>query len=74
MRREYRTLVIRLNPEAMNRLEPLAGKAGRGVGDHAARAAREFLEDLEDYRLGIAALRRNEPRLSLEELERELQP
>ena len=74
MRREYRTLVIRLNPETMNRLEGLAQQSGRSIGYHASRAICEYLDDLEDYAAGVAALQRNEPTVSLEQLERELQP
>jgi len=74
MRREYRTLLVRLNLETMNRLERLAQQSGRSVGYHAGRAICEFLDDVEDYSAGIAALNRNESRISLEELERELQP
>jgi predicted DNA-binding protein len=72
MRRKCGTLVVTLNLETMNRLERLAQQSGRSVGYHASRAIYEFLDDLDDYSAGIAALKRNESRISLEQLEREL--
>lgn len=65
-------LGIRLEPELEQRLEELARETGRSKSYYAKQAIREFLDDREDYLLGIAALERNEPRISLEELEREL--
>jgi RHH-type rel operon transcriptional repressor/antitoxin RelB len=65
-------LGIRLEPELESRLERLAKKTGRSKSYYARLAIREFLEDREDYLLGMAALERNEPRVSLEDLEREL--
>jgi len=53
-------------------LEKLAKKTGRSKSYYARLAIQQFLEDREDYLLGIAALERNEPRISLDELEREL--
>ncbi len=65
-------LGIRLEPELESRLERLAKETGRSKSYYAKLAIRQFLEDREDYLLGIAALERNEPRISLEELERDL--
>ena len=65
-------LSIRLEPDLESRLERLAKKTGRSKTYYAKLAIREFLEDCEDYLLGIAALERMEPRVSLEDLEREL--
>ena len=39
---------------------------------YAKLAIRQFLEDREDSLLGIAALERKEPRMSLDDLERKL--
>jgi RHH-type rel operon transcriptional repressor/antitoxin RelB len=50
----------------------LAKETGRSKSYYAKLAIRQFLEDREDYLLGIAALERNEPRISLEDLKREL--
>jgi len=65
-------LGIRLEPELESRLERLAKKTGRSKSYYARLAIRQFLEDREDYELGVAALERKEPRISLDELEREL--
>jgi RHH-type transcriptional regulator, rel operon repressor / antitoxin RelB len=65
-------LGIRLDPKLESRLERLAKDTGRTKSYYAKLAIKQFLEDREDYLRGIAALERNEPRLSLEDLEREL--
>ncbi|MDY7001898.1 MAG: ribbon-helix-helix protein, CopG family [Thermodesulfobacteriota bacterium] len=65
-------LGVRLEPELEKRLQSLAEKTGRSKSFYAREAIRQFLEDREDYLLGIAVLERNEPVISLEELERRL--
>ena len=65
-------LGIRLDPELEKRLERLAKETGRSKSYYAKLAIRQYLEDREEYLLGIAALERNEPKISLEDLEREL--
>jgi RHH-type rel operon transcriptional repressor/antitoxin RelB len=65
-------LGIRLEPELEERLERLAKTTGRSKSYYARLAIQQFLEDREDYLLGIAALERNEPRISLKDLERDL--
>lgn len=65
-------LGVRLEPELEARLQRLAKQTGRSKSYYAKLAIRQFLEDHEDYLLGIAALERNEPRISLNDLEREL--
>ncbi len=65
-------LGIKLEPELESRLDRLAKETGRSKTYYAKLAIKQFLEDREDYLRGIAALERNEPRISLEQLEREL--
>jgi RHH-type rel operon transcriptional repressor/antitoxin RelB len=65
-------LGIRLEPELEKRLDRLAKETGRTKSYYAKLAIRRYLEDREDYLLGIAALERKEPRISLNDLEREL--
>jgi RHH-type rel operon transcriptional repressor/antitoxin RelB len=60
---------IRLERKLEKHLERLANQSGRSMSYHANRAIREYLDDREDYLLGIAALERDEPRISLEKLE-----
>ncbi len=65
-------LGIRLEPDLEERLEKLAKKTGRSKSYYAREAIRQFLEDREDYLLGITVLERQEPTISLKELERRL--
>ncbi len=63
-------LGVRLEPELEKRLEKLAKQTGRSKSFYAKEAIRKFLEDREDYLLGIAALEKHTSTVSLEELER----
>ena len=65
-------LGIRLEPPRERRLERLAKKTGRSKSHYAREAIRQYLEDREDYLLGLSALERNEPTISLKNLERRL--
>ena len=65
-------LGIRLEPPLERRLERLAKKTGRTKSHYAREAIRQYLEDREDYLLGLSVLERNEPTISLKELERHL--
>jgi RHH-type rel operon transcriptional repressor/antitoxin RelB len=65
-------LGIRLEPDLDRRLARLARKTGRSKSYYAREAIRQYLEDREDYLLGISVLERQEPTISLRELERRL--
>lgn len=65
-------LGIRLDPQLARRLARLAKRTGRSKSYYAREAIRQYLEDREDYLLGLAVLERNEPTISLDELERRL--
>jgi RHH-type rel operon transcriptional repressor/antitoxin RelB len=65
-------LGIRLDAEMEKRLGKLASQTGRSKSYYAREAIRMFLEDREDYLIGLAALEKQEPRISLEDLEKEL--
>ncbi len=65
-------LGIRLEPTLERRLERLAQKTGRSKSHYAREAIRQYLEDREDYLLGLSVLERNEPTISLKDLERRL--
>ena len=65
-------LGIRLDQELEDKLESLAKETGRSKSYYAREAIRQFLEDREDYLKAIAVLERNEPTISLAELERRL--
>ena len=63
---------IRIGQELESKLEKLARKTGRSKSYYAREAIRQFLEDREDYLLGLAVLERNELTVSLKDLERRL--
>ena len=65
-------LALRLSPEIEQRLEKLAQETGRTKSYYAKKAITEFLQDEEDYLLALTRLEKNNPRLSLEEVERQL--
>jgi RHH-type transcriptional regulator, rel operon repressor / antitoxin RelB len=65
-------LALRLPPDIEKRLDTLAKKTGRSKSFYAREAILRHLEDLEDYHLARRRLARKSRRVSLEELEREL--
>ena len=65
-------LGIRLDKGLERRLSRLAKKTGRSKSHYAREAIRQYLEDREDYLLGLAVLERKEPTIGLEKLERRL--
>lgn len=54
------------------RLDNLAQKTGRSKSFYVRQALQEFLEDREDYLLGLARLEAGGRRVSLEEAAKEL--
>jgi RHH-type rel operon transcriptional repressor/antitoxin RelB len=67
-------LALRLPDEIEKRLEALARKTGRTKSFYAREAIMRHLEDLEDAHLASERLKRTRGRISLEELETELEP
>ncbi len=65
-------LEIRLEPELDARLDKLAKETGRSKDYYATQAIKEYLEDREDYLLGITVFERNEPRTTIADLRKEL--
>ena len=65
-------LGVRLEPRLEAKLASLAKKTGRSKSYYARLAIKLFLEEREDYLKALAVLERNEPTISLEELERRL--
>jgi RHH-type rel operon transcriptional repressor/antitoxin RelB len=65
-------LALRLPADIEKRLDTLAKKTGRSKSFYAREAILRHLEDLEDYYLARRRLARKSRRVSLEELEREL--
>jgi RHH-type rel operon transcriptional repressor/antitoxin RelB len=66
------TLALRLPPEIEKRLENLAKKTGRTKSFYAREAILRHIEDIEDYHLARRRLARRGKRVTLEELEAEL--
>jgi len=67
-----RSMTVRLEDDLDERLGNLARETGRTKSYYTKLALQEFLDEQEDYVLGIAALERREPTTSLELLEKEL--
>ena len=65
-------LAVRLPPEIEKRLDDLARRTGRTKTFYARAAILAYIEDSEDAYLAQARLERGGPRVTLEELEREL--
>lgn len=65
-------LALRLPPEIEARLDALAKKIGRSKSFCAREAIVRQIEDIEDYYLARRCLGRDGPRLTLENLERNL--
>jgi RHH-type rel operon transcriptional repressor/antitoxin RelB len=65
-------LALRLPAQIEKRLDSLAKKTGRSKSFYAREAILRHLEDLEDYHLAQRRLGRQAERVTLEQLEREL--
>jgi RHH-type rel operon transcriptional repressor/antitoxin RelB len=65
-------LGVRLSKDLEQRLVNLSEQTGRTRSYYVKRAIEAFLDDKEEYLLGLAALERNEPTISLQELKKKL--
>ena len=65
-------LALRLPPQIEKRLDNLAKKTGRTKSFYAREAILRHIEDIEDYHLARRRLARRGKRISLEQLESEL--
>jgi RHH-type transcriptional regulator, rel operon repressor / antitoxin RelB len=65
-------LALRLPPEIEERLAALAQKTGRPKSFYVREAIVRHLDDLEEAHLATERLRQSGPRVTLEELEREI--
>lgn len=66
-------LSIRLDPETEHRLDELARSTGRSKSFYAREAILRHLDDMEDRYVAIERLENPAGRVTLEELERELE-
>lgn len=65
-------LAIRLPKQIERRLDNLARRTGRTKTYYAKKAILEFLEDREDYLLGLARLEQSSEKIPLAKVAREL--
>jgi RHH-type rel operon transcriptional repressor/antitoxin RelB len=65
-------LTVRLPADIEKRLDLLAKRTGRTKNFYVRQAILRHIDDLEDYYLARRRLRRNAPRVTLEELERKV--
>lgn len=65
-------LNVRLPKNIETRLVDLSLKTGRSKSYYVCQAIQNFLDSEEDYLLALSRLEKNNPRLSLEELEKHL--
>ena len=65
-------LTVRLEDELERQLDKLAEETGRSKAYFIREAIKKYLEDRSDYLLALKRLEEAGPRVSLEEVEREL--
>lgn len=67
------TLVaVRLTDDLDGRLENLKNETGRSKSYYVKKALEQYLEDREDYLLAVARMEENNPRVSYDEMRKEL--
>ena len=72
IQRSIAMLAVRLPEQLESRLSSLAKSTHRSKSYYVQRALEEFLADQEDHLLALARLEKNNPRLTLEEMEKRL--
>jgi RHH-type transcriptional regulator, rel operon repressor / antitoxin RelB len=65
-------IAVRLEKELEDRLLKLARKTGRTKSYYIRKALNQFLEEREDYLLGLAVLEQNEEYLPISKVRKEL--
>lgn len=65
-------LGVRLDKKTEKRLENLCKETGHTKSYYAKKALQNFLDDKEDYLLGLSVLEKNEPTINLKQLEKAL--
>ena len=65
-------IAVRLDQDLEERLSRLAAETGRSKSYYVREALQSYLEDREDYLLGLAVLEREEELLSIDEVRTEL--
>ena len=70
--KRFQMLGVRLDPETEARLEQLCAETSHTKSYYAKKALIEYLDDREDYLLGLSVLEKNEKTISLNSLEKKL--
>ena len=65
-------IAVRIEKELEDRLTELARKTGRTKSYYIREALNQFLEEREDYLLGLAVLEQNEEYLPISKVRKEL--
>lgn len=72
MRKEYVMLAVRLPDQLENRLNHLAETTHRTKSYYVKQAIVHFLDDYEEHLQAVARLEKNNPRITLKEMEKRL--
>jgi RHH-type rel operon transcriptional repressor/antitoxin RelB len=65
-------IAVRIPMDIEKKLDQLAAKTNRTKSYYVRKAIEEFLEDEADYLLAMERIQKNNPRISLDELEKKL--
>lgn len=65
-------IAVRLPIDVEKKLDQLAARTHRTKSYYVRKAIEEFLEDEADYMLAMERIQKNNPRISLDELEKKL--
>jgi RHH-type rel operon transcriptional repressor/antitoxin RelB len=65
-------IAVRIPIDIEKKLDQLAAKTNRTKSYYVRKAIEEFLEDEADYMLAMERIQKNNPRISLDELEKKL--
>ena len=65
-------IAVRIPIDIEKKLDQLAAKTNRTKSYYVRKAIEEFLEDEADYMIAMERIQKNNPRISLDELEKKL--
>ncbi|MBN2400010.1 MAG: ribbon-helix-helix protein, CopG family [Candidatus Aminicenantes bacterium] len=65
-------IAVRIPSDVEKKLDQLAARTNRTKSYYVRKAIEEFLEDEADYLLAMERIQKNNPRISLDELEKKL--
>jgi RHH-type rel operon transcriptional repressor/antitoxin RelB len=65
-------IAVRIPIDIEKKLDQLAAKTNRTKSYYVRKAIEEFLEDEADYMIAMERIQNNNPRISLDELEKKL--